>query len=272
MRVKNKQTKTKKTSNKVLKKKVSEVLQTSQLQSEPNEIVLTPVVSPEVSEINVSKSFEKVSFRNSMIIFLSIISLIVLISLFLYKSIFDYSAFTNSDTDKIVNEATIIAKQKVEADNENKESEEESSQNAEFYNSIDRLIIPKIGLNVGVFYGSEEVLDKGIWAKNVEIANPVDGGNFILSGHRFTMASTIESTRLQSPLLNADVVGVGDVIYLVWRGDSYKYTIVEKFTVSPTDIWIEADNFGDVLTLYTCTLGGENDGRVVFRAKLQGQK
>lgn len=52
------------------------------------------------------------------------------------------------------------------------------------------------------------------------------------------------------------------------NGRRYQYEITKKYEVKPTQIEIEASSNEAKLTLYTCTLQGENDGREVFEAKL----
>ena len=59
-----------------------------------------------------------------------------------------------------------------------------------------------------------------------------------------------------------------------FQGKRYGYEIIEEKSVKPTQVEIEApvpEGEDAKLTLYTCTLKGESDGREVFIAKLLGE-
>ena len=76
-----------------------------------------------------------------------------------------------------------------------------------------RLQISKINLEVPIFTGnSEAVLEKGVWNRWPERGNPVIGGNFILSAHRFEMGFTPSQTRQKSPFYNIHKLKVGDTL------------------------------------------------------------
>lgn len=130
-----------------------------------------------------------------------------------------------------------------------------------------RLYIPRLSLNLK--YGdTENSLNDGLWHRHPDRGNPEAGGNFILAGHRFSLAPTPSETYRKSPLYYADKLEVDDYLYADFNGKRYRYTITKKFEVKPTQIEIEAPSKEPKITLYTCTLGGENDGREVIEAKL----
>ncbi len=100
----------------------------------------------------------------------------------------------------------------------------------------------------------------------LEDGNPADGGNFVLSAHRFIMGITPEQTLRKSPFYNVDRLQNGDEIIVDYNGKRYFYTISDIFEVKPEDVHIENRTDKPRLTLYSCTLGGAQDGRNVFIA------
>lgn len=135
--------------------------------------------------------------------------------------------------------------------------------------SDDKVIIPKIGVNIA--YGPKESsLDRGAWWRHSERGNPETGGNFILAAHRFTLASTPQETNVKSPFYHIDRLVVGDEIIVDYNGKRYGYKIDTINNVKPDHVEIEAPSETPKLTLYTCSLGGASDGRVVLTAKPLG--
>lgn len=138
----------------------------------------------------------------------------------------------------------------------------------------DRIYIPKIGVNVAMNSGGEEMLERGAWHRFPERGDPSEGGNFIVSAHRFSLGLTPGQTRLKSPFYHIEKLAVGDQIIVDFKGNRYGYEITEKSSVKPDQVEIEApitDDDEARMTLYTCTLGGESDGREVFFAKMLGR-
>lgn len=129
-----------------------------------------------------------------------------------------------------------------------------------------QIIIPEIGVNVAIASGNQTVLKTGAWHRFPERGDPVKGGNFIVSGHRFIMGWTPQRTKEQSYFYNLDKLDVDDTVLIDWNKTRYTYKITKKYTVKPNQIEIEAPSDEAKLTLYTCTLNGSNDGRVVFEA------
>jgi hypothetical protein len=132
-----------------------------------------------------------------------------------------------------------------------------------------RLYIPKIDINLPYAAGGPEVMEHGAWWRKPENGNPKDGGNFVLSAHRFIMGMTPQQTLRKSPFYNIDKLAVGDEIIIDYEGVRYAYTIREKLSVKPEATEIEQRTDRPQLTLYSCTLGGANDGRDVLIAKLK---
>lgn len=129
-----------------------------------------------------------------------------------------------------------------------------------------RLLIPKINLDIPYQTGGAEVLNTMAWHRHPDRGNPEKGGNFILSGHRFEIGLTPGETIQKSPFYHLDKLAIGDEILVDYNNRRYTYHISEKFTVKPTQTEIEAPSTTAKLTLYTCTLGGAADGREVLVA------
>ena len=130
-----------------------------------------------------------------------------------------------------------------------------------------RLYIPKIDVNLPYATGSETVMEQGAWWRRPDNGNPADGGNFVLSAHRFIMGLTPQQTLRKSPFYNIDKLEIGDKISIDYSGKRYKYTISKIFAVAPDAVEIEQRTDRPQLTLYSCTLGGSADGREVIVAK-----
>ena len=130
-----------------------------------------------------------------------------------------------------------------------------------------RVYIPRLELNL--IYGSDEnsLLD-GLWHRYPERGDPEKGGNFILAGHRFDIGFTPGATKRQSPLYHIDKVKFGDYIYVDFNGHRYQYEMTRDYTVQPSQVEIEAPSTIAKMTLYTCTLKGQADGREVLEATL----
>lgn len=135
----------------------------------------------------------------------------------------------------------------------------------------DRVYIPKLGINVALLAGGPEVLNQAAWHRLPERGDPEKGGNFIISAHRFSLGSTPAQTRQKSPFYHIDKLKVGDQIVVDFHSKRYAYEILERKSVKPTQIEIEAASQVPKLTLYSCSLKGEADGREVFIAQPLGE-
>lgn len=131
----------------------------------------------------------------------------------------------------------------------------------------DRIQISKLNLEVPYFAGGAEELNKGAWWRYPERGNPERGGNFILSAHRFELGLTPEGTKARSPFYTLNKLELGDEIRVFYQGKWYDYIVTKNYSVPRTAIEIEAPSDSARLTLYTCSLKGEIDGRVVVEAQ-----
>ena len=129
-----------------------------------------------------------------------------------------------------------------------------------------RVYIPRLNLNLE-FSDSPSALDDGLWHRHSQRGNPEDGGNFILAGHRLQLAPTPHETVRKSPLYHVDQMKRGDHIYVDFQGKRYIYEVTATYTVKPQQIEIEAPSTQPKMTLYTCTINGESDGRDVIEAR-----
>lgn len=130
-----------------------------------------------------------------------------------------------------------------------------------------RVYIEKIGVNVSlenVGQNQDLALLKGAAHRLPENGDPIQGGNFVVIAHRFSMGLTPQQTREKSPFFHIDRVVVGDTIHVDYQGKRYAYEVVEKKRVSPTAVEIEQRTTDPRLTLYTCDITGSDTGREVL--------
>lgn len=125
-----------------------------------------------------------------------------------------------------------------------------------------RIIIPKIGVNIAYGKG-QQALDNGAEWRKPSNGNPEEGGNFVIAAHRFSLAPTPAETYRKSPFYHIDKLVVGDQVIIDYDGTRYGYRVAEILNVKPDQVEIEDRSDTDKLTLYSCTLGGARDGRIV---------
>lgn len=131
-----------------------------------------------------------------------------------------------------------------------------------------RIIIPKISADYRIFTGEDWALNLGVWHRFPDRGDPERGGNFILSAHRFKLDWTPQKTRALSPFYHIDKLTVGDEIIIDFKGKRYTYKVTKIHQVAPTQVEIEAPTDEARMTLYSCTLKGAADGRLVVEATL----
>ncbi len=133
-----------------------------------------------------------------------------------------------------------------------------------------RIIIPKIGVDIAYGEG-KAALDTGAEWRFPDRGNPETGGNFIIAAHRFSLAATPQATVVKSPFYHIDKLAKGDQIIVDYDGKRFGYKVDKIYDVKPTQTEIEAPSETARLTLYTCSLGGASDGRVVIEAAPLGE-
>jgi len=111
-----------------------------------------------------------------------------------------------------------------------------------------RLVIPKIGVNVPITEGADEekALWKGVWHIPGS-SNPIDGGNMVLSGHRFRYRPP---SNLTLYLLNQ--VRPGDFIIVYWQGKEYDYKVSETKIVPKEQTDVAQPTVEPIITITTC--------------------
>lgn len=140
--------------------------------------------------------------------------------------------------------------------------------------SEDRIYIPKIGVDVPLSSAGAGALEKGAWHRYPERGDPEEGGNFIVSAHRFSLGLTPGQTRTKSPFYHINKLENGDQIIVDFNKKRYGYEIFSHKEVKPNETSIEdkiKEDGETRMTLYTCTFKGESDGREVYFAKPLGE-
>lgn len=132
-----------------------------------------------------------------------------------------------------------------------------------------RIQISKMNLEVPFFDGGADSLDKGAWHRYPERGNPKDGGNFILSAHRFNIGLTPVETKVRSPFYKLGDLKTGDDIRVFYDHTWYDYQVTRLYSVKPDAVGIEAPSDDARLTLYSCSLAGSADGRYVVEAHIK---
>src|SRR3990167_2931050 len=69
-----------------------------------------------------------------------------------------------------------------------------------------RIIIPSANINVPIFEGGAEVMDRGVWHRFPERGDPENGGNFIVTGHRFVFGPSPWYTKQKSTFYNINKI------------------------------------------------------------------
>jgi sortase A len=134
-----------------------------------------------------------------------------------------------------------------------------------------KLYIPSINVGIAIIGGeSPDALEHGAWHRKPENGDPVKGGNFVLSAHRFSLGMTPGATRVKSPFYHIDKIKAKDQIYVDYEGKRYAYEVTKLYKVDKTAVEIEQTSQEPKLTLYSCDLRGENAGREVVEAKPVG--
>lgn len=127
--------------------------------------------------------------------------------------------------------------------------------------------IERLNLLVPFYTGDSELtLEKGAWHRFPERGDPEKGGNFILSAHRFRLGITPNETKERSPFYHLDKLQEKDIVDIYYNGKWYSYQIQKLYTVQPNATEIEEPSEEAKLTIYSCSLKGSADGRVVVEA------
>lgn len=125
-----------------------------------------------------------------------------------------------------------------------------------------RLSIPVMNLDEPILEGeSAKTVNKGVW-KIPESADPGEGSNTVLVGHRYSY-----NPGIAHPFYSLDIVNVGDSVGVYWNDTLFRYVVTKVLIVSPEAVEIEAPTTEEQLTIYTCTPLWTSNSRLVVIAK-----
>lgn len=111
-----------------------------------------------------------------------------------------------------------------------------------------RIIIPKIGVNMRVVEGDDATaLDKGAWRLPQTSTDP-RVSNMAISAHRYRFRPPSSET-----FYLLDQLVVGDAFLIEWNGKEYTYIVQETKVVLPTAMEVLNPTLSPVVTLITCT-------------------
>lgn len=127
-----------------------------------------------------------------------------------------------------------------------------------------RVVIPSIGVDMEIFEGPDEkTLDKGgIW-RIPSTSTPDQGGNTVVSGHRWRYLPPSNST-----LYLLDKVKDGEPVIVYWHGKEYDYRISGREVVDPSRVEILNNTATPRLTIFTCTPLYSTKQRLVLYGEL----
>lgn len=130
------------------------------------------------------------------------------------------------------------------------------------------IFIPSVSIQADIREGGPDTLDKGFaWHRLPDQGDPSKGGNMIITGHSFVWGYKPDEVKKRSIFYDLKDIKVGDEVLINWDGKQYKYNVSKVKTVKPSAVEIEQPSGEPMLTIYTCTIGGSADGRVVVIAK-----
>lgn len=135
----------------------------------------------------------------------------------------------------------------------------------------DRLYVPSVGIDVAIIEGKDaSALTSGAWHRQPQNGNPIVGGNFVLSAHRFQLGRTPQGTLKRSPFYRLNDIQTGSKIWVDYHNHRYEYTVTSRYSVKARQTEIESASEKTKLTLYSCSLRGATDGREVIEAVPSG--
>jgi LPXTG-site transpeptidase (sortase) family protein len=144
-----------------------------------------------------------------------------------------------------------------------------------------RLIIPKLDLNVPIMVPSNANLIKEDWKALEEdiqtglqsgvvhypgTANPGQAGNFFVTGHSSYFPWS--PGKYKSVFARLGELDVGDEYWVYYGGDKYRYIVTEKKEIKPSDVSVLDQPVSKrISTLMTCTPVGTTLRRLIITAQ-----
>lgn len=147
---------------------------------------------------------------------------------------------------------------------EDEEQNKGRLQQAEYEVSPDRVIIAKIGVNAPIVEGQngDWALSRGAW-RLPESSTPDQGGNTVITGHRFKY---LPPSNLTFYLFHK--LAIGDIVSVIWQGKEYYYKIKLIKIVAATDFSVLEPTTEPTLTLFTCDPIYSQKNRLVVVSEL----
>lgn len=113
--------------------------------------------------------------------------------------------------------------------------------------SENTLVIPKIGVEVPIVEAPDERgLERGAWHMP-ETAVPGDGGNTVITAHRFKYLPPNNQT-----FYNLNRLAPRDTFAVLWEGKKLLYEVTAVKIVNASDTSIVANTGSEQITLFTC--------------------
>lgn len=139
---------------------------------------------------------------------------------------------------------------------------------SEYAVSPNRLIITKIGVNAPIVQTDNEEygLSLGAWLVP-DGSTPSQGGNTVITGHRFKYLPPNNLTFYLFDKLEA-----GDIVSVIWQEEKYFYRIKEIKIVDKTDLSVLSPSEESILTMFTCHPIYSTEKRLVVIAELIKKK
>jgi LPXTG-site transpeptidase (sortase) family protein len=144
-----------------------------------------------------------------------------------------------------------------------------------------RLIIPKLNLNVPIIIPSNDALMREDWKALEEdiqgglqrgvvhypgTAKPGQAGNFFLTGH--SSYFPWDPGIYKSVFARLGGLNPGDEYWVYYGGDKHRYIVQERKEVKPSDVTVLDQPLGKrISTLMTCTPVGTTLRRLIIRAQ-----
>ena len=125
------------------------------------------------------------------------------------------------------------------------------------------IVIPKMGVDAGIYEGGIEELNKGVWHLP-RTSTPDKGSNTVLSAHRWLY-------KLPDPrtFWDIDKMEIDDEIYVRWNDKDYTYRVVNIEIVNPDRVDILQPTDKPILTIFSCTPLYSTSYRLVVTAELE---
>lgn len=129
--------------------------------------------------------------------------------------------------------------------------------------NVNKIIIPKIGVDMKISQSNnEKVMYRGDAWLIPGTQTPDNNGNSVISGHRYLYRPPSSKT-----FYNLDKLEAGDKIKIIWDNITTEYQVTEMKIVEPSQVEILANTSNKQLTLFTCTPLFSSKQRLVIIAK-----